>query len=91
MTYVLKNSRPQPECAAINVAEAAAIFDRSTSWVRDRLTDNSLEAAECSNSRRIAITVKSVIRLSETIAGSRSARSKARRPWLRLVVDNDLK
>jgi hypothetical protein len=78
--------------AAVSVAEAAAILDRSTSWVRDRLTDNSLEAADPTDSKRATVTVRSVVRLSERIAASRAARNRtAQRPWLRLVVDNDPK
>jgi hypothetical protein len=76
--------------AAVSVTEAAAILDRSTSWVRDRLTDHSLEPASPPEAKRIAITVRSVVRLSERIAGTRAARNRtAERPWLRLVVDND--
>jgi len=76
--------------AAVSVAEAAAILERSTSWVRDRLTDNSLEEAEFPETKRVAITVRSVVRLSERTAYSRAEKKRtAERPWLRLVVDND--
>ena len=92
MRQALSNDNPWRMRAAVNVAEAAAILDRSTSWVRNRLTDNSLESAVPSEARRIAITVRSVVRLSERIAGARAARNRtAQRPWLRLVVDNDPK
>jgi hypothetical protein len=78
--------------AAVSVTEAAAILDRSTSWVRDRLTDNSLETANSADSKRATITVRSVVRLSERIAASRAVRNRtAERPWLRLVVNNDPK
>jgi hypothetical protein len=92
MSQALSNDNPWRMRAAVNVAEAAAILDRSTSWVRDRLTDNSLELASLPDAKRIAITVRSVVRLSERIAGSRAAcRRAAQKPWLRLVVDNDRK
>jgi orotate phosphoribosyltransferase len=75
----------------VSVSEAASIFNRSTSWVHNRLTDNSLEAA-ASNTKCIAITVRSVVRLSELIASSHvESKRKAERLWLRLVVDNDPK
>jgi hypothetical protein len=78
--------------ATVSVAEAASIFGRSTSWIRNRLTDNSLKLAARPDSKRIAIALASVVRLSEEIAAPRAVRNrKAERPWLRLVVDNDSK
>ena len=92
MRQALGNDNPWRTRAAVSVAEAAAILDRSTSWVRDRLTDNSLEVASLPDVKRIAITVRSVVRLSERIAGTRTARNRtAQRPWLRLIVNNDPK
>ena len=92
MSQTLKNGDHWRERAVVSVTEASTIFGRSTSWVRDRLTDNSLESVSMPDTRRIAITVRSVVRLSEEIAASQVVRSrKAERPWLRLVVDNDPK
>ena len=92
MRQALGNDNPWRMRAAVSVAEAAAILDRSTSWVRDRLTDNSLEVASLPDAKRIAIAVRSLVRLSERIANSRGARNRtAQRPWLRLVVDKDPK
>jgi hypothetical protein len=92
MSQLLQGADHWRARAAVSVAEAAAILKRSTSWVRDRLTDNSLEEAELPETKRIAITVRSVVRLSERTANSHVGRSrKAERPWLRLVVDNDPK
>jgi hypothetical protein len=91
MSQALSNDSPWRTRALVSVAEAAAILGRSTR-VRDRLTDNSLAAASLPDAKRIAITVRSVVRLSEEIAASRAARNRtARRPWLRLVVDNNRK
>jgi hypothetical protein len=90
MSQTFKSDTPWRAHAVVSVAEAAAIFDRSTSWVRDRLTDNALELAP--DAKRIAITIRSVVRLSERMAESRAARNRtAERPWLRLVVDNGQK
>jgi hypothetical protein len=78
--------------AAVSVADAAAILGRSTSWVHNRLTENSLDVVRLPDSKRIAITIASVVRLSEEMAARRTVRHrKAERPWLRLVVDNDPK
>jgi hypothetical protein len=94
MSQTLENDTRWRVRAVVSVAEAASIFDRSTSWVRNRLTDNSLELAASPDAKRIAITIASVVRLSEEIAAPRAARNRSRRaerPWLRLVVDNDPK
>jgi hypothetical protein len=92
MSQAPDEDNPWRLCAAVSVAEAAAILDRSTSWVRDCLTDKSLELAQLPDSKRIAITIASVVRLSEEMAARRTVRHrKAERPWLRLVVDNDPK
>jgi hypothetical protein len=92
MSQTLENDACRRVRAVVSVAEAASIFDRSTSWVRNRLTDNSLELAARPDAKRIAITIASVVRLSEEIAAPRAARNrKAERPWLWLVVDNDPK
>jgi hypothetical protein len=92
MSQTLKDADQWRARAAVSVAEAAAILERSTSWVRDRLTDNSLEEAKIPETKRIAITVRSIVRLSERAASSRvGCNRKAERPWLRLVVDNDPK
>lgn len=92
MSQMLQGTDQWRARAAVSVAEAAAILERSTSWVRDRLTDNSLEEADFPDTKRIAITVRSVVRLSELAANSRTERKReAERPWLRLVVDNDPK
>jgi hypothetical protein len=92
MSQTLENGSHWRDRAVVSVAEAASIFDRSTSWVRNRLTDNSLESAASPGAKRIAITVGSVVRLSERIAGAQTAHNRtAQRPWLRLVVNNDRK
>jgi hypothetical protein len=92
MSQTLQGADQWRARAAVSVAEAAAILERSTSWVRDRLTDNSLEEAKFPDTKRIAITVRSVVRLSELAANSRVERKRnAERSWLRLVVDNDPK
>jgi hypothetical protein len=89
MSQTLKDADQWRARAAVSVAEAAAILERSTSWVRDRLTDNSLEEAELPETKRTAITVRSIVRLSERTANSRArCNRKSERPWLRLVVDN---
>jgi hypothetical protein len=92
MSQTLKDAAQWRARAAVSVAEAAAILERSTSWVRDRLTDNSLEEAEFPKTKRVAITVRSVVRLSKRTANPRAERNRrAERPWLRLVVNNDPK
>ena len=92
MSQALSNDNPWRMRAAVSVAEAAAILDRSTSWVRDRLTDNSLEVVSLPDAKRITIAVRSLVRLSERIAASRAVRNRtAERPWLRLIVNNDPK
>jgi hypothetical protein len=91
MSQTLKSGDPWRERAVVSVTEASAIFGRSTSWVRDRLTDNSLEAVSIPDTKRIAITVRSVVRLAERNAQTRARKLSAERPWLRLVVDNDPK
>jgi hypothetical protein len=91
MSQTLENGSQWRARAVVSVAEAAAILGRSTSWVRDRLTDNTLEIVDFPETKRIAITVRSVVRLSERTKNSQTCKRPAERPWLRLVVDNDPK
>jgi len=83
------------ERAFVTVAEAATIFARSTSWVRDRLTDNSLEAASLPDDGPTVVTVASVAKLIEKGVPKRDAEPhgvpRRRKSHLRLVVDNDPK
>lgn len=66
----------------VSVADAAIIFDRSTTWVLNRITDRRLCAAE---QRPIAITTESVAALLRSLTAQR--RVVAKRPMLRLVWD----
>lgn len=72
--------------SALSVAETAIVFGRSASWVRDRLTDRSLEAAD-RPSGPTAVTVGSIGAL-QTWLVAQNRRSRSRRARLRLVVDN---
>jgi hypothetical protein len=87
---------PWRERAFVTVAEASSIFARSTSWVRDRLTDNSLEPATLPGGGPTAVTVASVLRLIAKGTPKRDVapdivRANPRKSCLRLVVDNDWK
>ncbi len=86
---------PWRERAFVTVAETAAIFARSTSWVRDRLTDNSLEAACLPGDGPTVVTVASVAKLVEKGLPKRDVEPngvhRRRKSHLRLVVDNDPK
>jgi hypothetical protein len=74
--------------AFVTVAETAAIFGRSTTWVRNRITDQSLEEAELPGGPAV-VSVPSVTSLLSAV-GSREYRERADqfRGFPRLVVDN---
>lgn len=90
MSELKKRRRPDSiSSGTLSVSEAAAVLGRSPSWVRDRLTDNQLEAVSKSEKRGTAITIKSVLALLKRKRSERKL--QVERPWLRLVVDNDPK
>lgn len=78
------------ERTALSVRETAAVFRRSTSWVRDRITDRSLAVHYSPTRRPTEVTVTSIAALLERF-GSDTAqvnRPNRRSTYLRLVVDN---
>jgi hypothetical protein len=86
---------PWRERAFVTVAEASAIFARSTTWVRNRLTDSSLDAASLPGYGPTVVTVASVAKLVEKSMPKRDVEPdgvhRRRKSHLRLVVDNDPK
>jgi hypothetical protein len=70
------------------VSETAALFDRSTSWVRDEIAGGRLKTLHPAGIRPFLVTEASVTALQRFIhERSRAAKGK-QAPALRLVVDN---
>ncbi len=93
MDAVTNDYVPWRERAFVSVSETAAIFARSTTWVRNRVTDRSLETAGPDASGPLAITVRSVLALIERSARRQDEPLAPRKPrrsgtHLRLVIDN---
>lgn len=94
MDAVTNNYIPWRERAFVSVSEAAAIFSRSTTWVRNRIVDCSLEAIEPGAGGPATVTVASVIALIDRTSNPQTEPSKPRHSparrdsHLRLVINN---
>lgn len=75
---------------SLSVRETAAIFHRSTSWVRDRITDRSLAVHHSPIRSPTEVTVSSVAALIDRLGSEKMQSGPPRRrgAYLRLVVDN---
>ncbi|TBB25208.1 hypothetical protein ELH51_27390 [Rhizobium ruizarguesonis] len=72
----------------LTVTEAAAIFGRSTSWVRDEIAGGRLKTLHPAGTRPLLLTETSVQALQRFILERSRAAGGKRLPMLRLVVDN---
>ena len=94
MDSVANDYIPWRDRAFISVSEAAAIFSRSTTWVRNRIVDCSLDAFEPGAGGPAAVTVASVIALIDRTTKPQDERCKLQRSLgkrgshLRLVINN---
>ena len=94
MDAVANDYIPWRERAFVSVSEAAAIFSRSTTWVRNRIVDRSLDAFEPGAGGPVAVTVASVVALIERTTKPQDECGKLQRPLakrrshLRLVINN---
>lgn len=93
---------PWRERAFVPVSEAAQILGRSTTWVRNRITDRQLDAASLPGKGSAAVTVASILRIVAAASRARPEtylpppHARPNRPRelplrtgkLRLVVDN---
>ena len=92
MDATIRNLSCWPAQAQVTVSEAASILGRSTTWVRNRITDGSLLAVPNPDGGPLHITVQSIADLAESTTDSSAVNRKVwRRPLLRLVVDNTQK
>ncbi|WP_156649882.1 hypothetical protein [Methylobacterium sp. Leaf89] len=75
---------------SLSVRETAAVFRRSTSWVRDRITDRSLAVLHSPIRSPTEVTVSSIAALIDRLGPERVQISPPRRrgAYLRLIVDN---
>lgn len=91
---------PWRERAFVSVDEAAEIFARSPTWVRERILDGHLSAYQLTPAAPLDVSVESIIRLkrsaipaSPKVLASLRARvareKRAAQPVLRLVINND--
>jgi hypothetical protein len=94
MDAVTNDYIPWRERAFVSVSEAAAIFSRSTTWVRNRIVDCSLEAFEPGAGGPTAVTVTSVVALIDRTTNPQAEPSKPGcspvrlGSHLRLVINN---
>ncbi|ACI57428.1 hypothetical protein Rleg2_4166 [Rhizobium leguminosarum bv. trifolii WSM2304] len=73
---------------ALTVSEAAALFDRSASWVRDEIAGGRLKTLHPAGQRPVRVTETSVKALQRFILERSRATEGKQLPVLRLVVDN---
>ncbi len=72
----------------LTVSETAALFGRSTSWVRDEITGGRLETVHPAGQRPFLVTETSVVALQRFILERSKAAARKQQPVLRLVVNN---
>jgi len=71
----------------LTVSETAALFNRSTSWVRDEIAGGRLKTLHPAGQRPFLVTEASVSALQRFVL-ERSRSAGKQLPALRLVVDN---
>ncbi|MBY5734043.1 hypothetical protein HFO26_27735 [Rhizobium leguminosarum] len=85
---MLTTKQQRREQKVLTVSEAAAIFGRSTSWVRDEIAGGRLKTLHPAGTRPLLITETSLQALQRFILERTRAAEGKQLPSLRLVVDN---
>lgn len=92
---------PWRERAFVSIGEAAEIFARSPTWVRERILDGHLSAYQLTPAAPLDVSVESIIHLQRSaipaspkvLASLRARVAREKRtaagPILRLVINND--
>ncbi|QWW67974.1 hypothetical protein [Rhizobium sp. WYJ-E13] len=84
---MLSTEHPRDQ-KVLTVSETAALFGRSTSWVRDEIAGGRLKTLHPAGRRPFLVTEASVNALQRFIHERSRAAASRQPPALRLVVDN---
>ena len=82
-------NRSRPAVRALSIPEAAAVAGRSASWIRTLRTFGPLVPAVLPDGRQ-AVTEDSLSALLAARQQKQPIRRRRKRPYLRLVINNDL-
>lgn len=87
----ISNSPPWSKRSHVSVAEAAIILCRSQTWVRNKIVSHALRAVRPHGNGPICVTtdsIMSIVKSTSSDAQRSNGYPPARRPELRLIVDN---